>query len=70
MATSLVSKINTSVALLKGWVNSFLAFMGQVYIGFYINGLSVFMLLLLLLKMWVKHYLLTLFLQPDAVHFT
>jgi hypothetical protein len=35
MATSLVSKINTSVALLKGWVNSFLAFMGQVYIGFY-----------------------------------
>src|SRR6266566_1273403 len=37
MATSLVSKINTSVALLKGWVNSFLAFMGQVYLGFY-NG--------------------------------
>ena len=35
MATSLVSKINTSVALVKGWVNSFLAFMGQVYIGFY-----------------------------------
>jgi hypothetical protein len=35
MATSLVSKINTRVALLKGWVNSFLAFMGQVYIGFY-----------------------------------
>src|SRR5207244_5919651 len=35
MATSLVSKINTSVALLKGWVNSFLAFMGQVYLGFY-----------------------------------
>src|SRR5437764_4713154 len=37
MATSLVSKINTRVALVKGWVNSFLAFMGQVYIGFY-NG--------------------------------
>src|SRR5438105_15410036 len=36
MATSLVSKINTSVALLKGWVNSFLAFMGQLYLGFYI----------------------------------
>src|SRR5207247_3929718 len=35
MATSLVSKINTSVALLKGWVNSFLAFMGQLYLGFY-----------------------------------
>src|SRR6266566_10004386 len=35
MATSLVSKINTSVAFLKGWVNSFLAFMGQVYLGFY-----------------------------------
>src|SRR2546421_2242700 len=35
MATSLVSKINTRVALVKGWVNSFLAFMGQVYIGFY-----------------------------------
>src|SRR5258708_10988467 len=35
MATSLVSKINTRVALLKGWVNSFLAFMGQLYIGFY-----------------------------------
>jgi hypothetical protein len=34
MATSLVSKINTRVALVKGWVNSFLAFMGQVYIGF------------------------------------
>src|SRR5690348_7299292 len=31
MATSLVSKINTSVAFLKGWVNSFLAFMGQLY---------------------------------------
>jgi hypothetical protein len=28
------------------------------------------MLLLLLLKMWVKHYLLTLFLQPYAVRFT
>src|SRR6266566_8262857 len=37
MATSLVSKINTTVALLKGWVNSFLAFMVQVYLGFY-NG--------------------------------
>src|SRR2546428_12985813 len=36
MATSLVSKINTSVAFLKGWVNSFLAFMGQLYLGFYI----------------------------------
>src|SRR4051794_32953242 len=35
MATSLVSKINTRVALVKGWVNSFLAFMGQLYIGFY-----------------------------------
>src|SRR5947208_17023855 len=35
MATSLVSKINTSVAFLKGWVNSFLAFMGQLYLGFY-----------------------------------
>jgi len=35
MATSLVSKINTRVALLKGWVNSFLAFMGQLYLGFY-----------------------------------
>jgi len=35
MATSLVSKINTSVALVKGWVNSFLAFMGQLYFGFY-----------------------------------
>jgi len=39
MATSLVSKINTSVALVKGWVNSFLAFMGQLYIGFYIFAL-------------------------------
>src|SRR5437868_6064199 len=38
MATSLVSKINTSVALLKGWVNSFLAFMGQLYLGFYRRG--------------------------------
>src|SRR5260370_36109500 len=37
MATSLVSKINTRVALVKGWVNSFLAFMGQLYIGFYIG---------------------------------
>src|SRR2546421_10495815 len=37
MATSLVSKINTSVALLKGWVNSFLAFMGQLYLGLYIK---------------------------------
>src|SRR5260370_32435743 len=36
MATSLVSKINTRVALVKGWVNSSLAFMGQLYIGFYI----------------------------------
>src|SRR5260370_31729870 len=35
MATSLVSKINTRVALVKGWVNSSLAFMGQLYIGFY-----------------------------------
>src|SRR5260370_27599240 len=35
MATSLVSKINRRVALVKGWVNSFLAFMGQLYIGFY-----------------------------------
>jgi len=35
MATSLVSKINTRVALLKGWVNSFLAFMGQLYLGLY-----------------------------------
>src|SRR6266699_6927042 len=40
MATSLVSNINTRVALVKGWVNSFLAFMGQVYIGFYM-GLQV-----------------------------
>src|SRR6266436_6955993 len=39
MATSLVSKINTRVALLKGWVNSFLAFMGQLYIGFYSSQL-------------------------------
>src|SRR5216683_2950923 len=39
MATSLVSKINTRVALVKGWVNSFLAFMGQLYIGFYISSL-------------------------------
>src|SRR5260370_42713257 len=42
MATSLVSKINTRVALVKGWVNSFLAFMGQLYIGFYnpdLNGI-------------------------------
>src|SRR6266566_7423796 len=38
MATSLVSKINTSVAFLKGWVNSFLAFMGQLYLGFYRVG--------------------------------
>src|SRR6266566_4258986 len=38
MATSLVSKINTRVALLKGWVNSFLAFMGQLYLGFYRSG--------------------------------
>src|SRR5947208_3069994 len=38
MATSLVSKINTRVALLKGWVNSFLAFMGQLYLGFYSGG--------------------------------
>src|SRR5947209_12596448 len=38
MATSLVSKINTRVALVKGWVNSFLAFMGQLYIGFYTTG--------------------------------
>gem|GEM_PF-5502855 len=30
-----MSKINTSVALVKGWVNSFLAFLGQVYFGFY-----------------------------------
>ena len=37
MATSLVFEIYTRVALLKGWVNSFLAFMGQVYIGFYID---------------------------------
>src|SRR5260370_25336413 len=35
MASSLVSKINTRVALVKGWVNSSLAFMGQLYIGFY-----------------------------------
>src|SRR5437016_2147482 len=35
MATSLVSKFNTSVALVKGWVNSFLALMGQLYLGFY-----------------------------------
>src|SRR5436305_12795313 len=35
IATSLVSKINTRVALLKGWVNSFLAFMGQLYLGLY-----------------------------------
>src|SRR6266700_4864432 len=35
MATSLVSEINTRVALVKGWVNSFLAFMGQLYFGFY-----------------------------------
>jgi integrase/recombinase XerD len=35
MATSLVFEINTSVALVKGWVNSFLAFMGQLYFGFY-----------------------------------
>src|SRR5947209_8374083 len=41
MATSLVSKINTRVALLKGWVNSFLAFMGQLYIGLYTNGMSL-----------------------------
>ena len=40
MATSLVSKINTSVALVKGWVNSFLAFMGQLYLGFYIRGVQ------------------------------
>src|SRR5713226_10511735 len=39
MATSLVSKINTRVALVKGWVNSFLAFMGQLYIGFYFSSL-------------------------------
>src|ERR1700737_708586 len=39
MATSLVSKINTRVALVKGWVNSFLAFMGQLYIGFYTGSL-------------------------------
>src|SRR5207237_8130121 len=39
MATSLVSKINTRVALLKGWVNSFLAFMGQLYLGFYTRRL-------------------------------
>src|SRR6266851_222435 len=38
MATSLVSKINTRVALVKGWVNSSLAFMGQLYIGFYTDG--------------------------------
>src|SRR5947209_14857027 len=42
MATSLVSKLNTSVALLKGWVNSFLAFMGQLYLGFYNVGKAVF----------------------------
>src|SRR5207253_1949177 len=36
MATSLVSEINTRVALVKGWVNSFLALMGQLYFGFYI----------------------------------
>src|SRR5450759_979334 len=41
MATSLVSKINTSVAFLKGWVNSFLAFMGQLYIGFYTMVISL-----------------------------
>ena len=35
MATSLVFEIYTRVALIKGWVNSFLAFMGQLYIGFY-----------------------------------
>src|SRR5947207_9396552 len=38
MATSLVSKINTRVAFVKGWVNSFLAFMGQLYFGFYSCG--------------------------------
>src|SRR5713226_9815286 len=36
MAASLVSEINTRVAPFKGWVNSFLAFMGQLYIGFHI----------------------------------
>src|SRR5436305_9721604 len=41
IATSLVSKINTRVALLKGWVNSFLAFMGQLYLGFYRGGWSL-----------------------------
>src|SRR6266481_1616545 len=47
MATSLVSKINTRVALVKGWVNSFLAFMGQLY------GSSNF-----LVKRWEKLFLL------------
>src|SRR5260370_13909779 len=35
---TLLSKIKTRVTIVKGWVNSCLAFMGQLYIGFYKCG--------------------------------